>query len=111
MIRERLIQNEAGSTKISNHGNTSHVLTDEVADPGTLCAWGVQTEAPAMVQELTVQIERPSGKIFFLLSCDGGRRSRSLPVSGRTFIVLGIPGVSEFFTETANLPALWANSF
>jgi len=74
-------------------------LTDETSRYGTLALEG--PKAAAMVQELAgIDVTKMEDLSF----CDGAVGSVPCRVSKRS--PGGIPG-AEFFTETANLPALW----
>src|SRR6266436_3428615 len=74
-------------------------LTDETARYGTLALEG--PKAAAIVQELSgVDVTKFEDLSF----CDGAVGSVPCRVSKRS--PGGVPG-AEFFTETANLPALW----
>src|SRR5467141_5033172 len=94
MIRERLIE------WLDKYIIMDDVtLTDETSRYGTLALEG--PKAAAMVQELAgIDVTKMEDLSF----CDGAVGSVPCRVSKRS--PGGIPG-AEFFTETANLPALW----
>jgi len=94
MIRERLIE------WLDKYIIMDDVtLTDETSRYGTLALEG--PKAAAMVQELAgIDVTKMEDLSF----CDGAVGSVPCRVSKR--FSWGNPG-AEFFTETANLPALW----